>query len=334
MKNLLYLLITFLVVTSCNKESSFVIFSGKITNNTSDSLVVFQPETNFSKVIKIQEDGTFKDTLKVENGMFSMTDNHEFALLYLVNGDHVTMHYDTKDFDKTIKFSGQYSKENKFLKESLKKEEELFSDTNLLEMPKNSFDAKVSSYVQAFNERLVSGNLDSTFVNYQKEEIINVKEYVEKEYEEKNFEALYLRKGKESPKFTNYENFKGGTTSLDDLKGKYVYIDVWATWCQPCKAEIPFLKKIEEEFHDKNIEFVSVSIDEKSAYGTWKQMVTDMELGGIQLYSKGDKNFTTAFRIKSIPRFILLDPEGKIVSADAPRPSSTELIETLNSLTL
>lgn len=71
-----------------------------------------------------------------------------------------------------------------------------------------------------------------------------------------------LAKGNPSPGFTDYENYAGGTTSLDDLKGKYVYIDVWATWCGPCKAEIPFLKEVEEEYRDKNIEFVSISIDQ------------------------------------------------------------------------
>ena len=67
-----------------------------------------------------------------------------------------------------------------------------------------------------------------------------------------------LPKGAPSPSFVDYENYNGGKTSLADLKGKYVYIDVWATWCGPCKAEIPSLKKIEKEYHGKNIAFVSV----------------------------------------------------------------------------
>src|SRR5690606_2520496 len=83
-----------------------------------------------------------------------------------------------------------------------------------------------------------------------------------------------LVKGNPSPKF-NYENHKGGTTSLDDLKGKFVYIDVWATWCGPCKREIPFLKDVEKKYHGKNIEFVSISIDDKTDYETWKNFVRD-----------------------------------------------------------
>lgn len=143
-----------------------------------------------------------------------------------------------------------------------------------------------------------------------------------------------LSKGQPSPQFVNYENHKGGSTSLSDLKGKYVYVDVWATWCGPCKREIPSLKAVEKEFHGKNIEFVSTSIDRAKDHGAWVNMVKDKELGGIQLMADSDwkSKFVTDYQITGIPRFILIDPEGKIVSADAPRPSDPKLKTLLNEL--
>lgn len=143
-----------------------------------------------------------------------------------------------------------------------------------------------------------------------------------------------LVKGSPSPKFVNYENHKGGTTSLDDLKGQYVYVDVWATWCGPCKREIPSLKKVEEAYHDKNIAFVSTSVDQESAHQTWVDMVKDKELGGIQLMADNSwqSDFVEDYAIKGIPRFILIDPEGNIVSADAPRPSDPALIDLFDTV--
>ncbi|GAA4232385.1 hypothetical protein GCM10022291_07110 [Postechiella marina] len=140
--------------------------------------------------------------------------------------------------------------------------------------------------------------------------------------------------GAASPKFINYENNAGGTTSLDDLKGKYVYIDVWATWCGPCIREIPALKKIEKQFHGKNIEFVSISIDKKKDYDKWKKMIVDKDLGGIQLLADNDwkSSFVQDYGIEGIPRFILIDPNGNIVSANAPRPSNPSLISMIENL--
>ena len=143
-----------------------------------------------------------------------------------------------------------------------------------------------------------------------------------------------LAKGMPSPKFVEYENHKGGTTSLDDLKGKYVYVDVWATWCGPCIREIPSLKEVEKQFHGKNIAFVSTSIDKADAHNKWVEMVKDKELSGMQLLADNDwkSKFVTDYAIEGIPRFILIDPDGNIVSADAPRPSDPKLIEMLKEL--
>jgi len=160
-------------------------------------------------------------------------------------------------------------------------------------------------------------------------------------HSEKNALLKALPKGSPSPEFKNYENYKGGTTSLSDLKGKYAYFDIWATWCAPCTVEIPHLKKLEKQYHGKNIQFVSISVDDARRSGSfekakqaWKKMIVDKEMGGIQLLSDSawQSDFVQAYQIKGIPRFILIDPNGNIVNPDAPRPSDPALITLFDSL--
>lgn len=144
-----------------------------------------------------------------------------------------------------------------------------------------------------------------------------------------------VAKGNSSPKFVDFENLAGGTTSLDDFKGKYVYIDLWATWCFPCRAEIPFLKKIEEDYHDKNIAFVSISMDRDQEYEKLKKLVVEKNLTGVQLYANGqgyDADFSKAYGVTYIPRFLLIDPDGNIVDAIAPRPSDKRLRTLLDEV--
>lgn len=153
------------------------------------------------------------------------------------------------------------------------------------------------------------------------------------EVKEKYNTVKKLVKGSPSPTF-NYENYNGSFTTLESLKGKYVFIDVWATWCGPCLMEVPNLEKLQDRFKDKNIAFVSISVDKKTDKHKWKKMIEEKKLGGIQLITDSERNsdFLKKYVVGSIPRFILLDTEGKIIDADAPRPSNPKLVEILNNL--
>ena len=142
-----------------------------------------------------------------------------------------------------------------------------------------------------------------------------------------------IRPGKPSPPF-NFENYKGGTVSLEDLKGFFVIIDIWATWCAPCIQQIPALKKLEEKYNGKNIKFVSISVDKKEAYDKWRTFVSNKALGGIQLFADNSfqSEFIQAYGISSIPRFIIIDPDGLIHNAYASKPSSIQFEQELERL--
>ena len=128
-----------------------------------------------------------------------------------------------------------------------------------------------------------------------------------------------LSPGMPAPAFT-FSDTTGYLVRLADFKGKYVYIDVWATWCVPCIREFPKLKELEEEFGDE-IAFVSVSIDNEKE--RWHKYVKEKELTGIQILSQGggQAEIMDLYMIQAIPRFIMVDPEGEIVNTDASRPS-------------
>lgn len=132
----------------------------------------------------------------------------------------------------------------------------------------------------------------------------------------------------------SYKDVNGNIVSLSDFKGSYVYIDVWATWCSPCLKQVPYLKKLEQRFKESNIIFISISVDKIESFDAWKKMVKDKSLGGIQLFADNsfDSEFIKFFNIHSIPSFILIDKEGKILDEKAPYPSYSETESLFESL--
>ncbi len=136
--------------------------------------------------------------------------------------------------------------------------------------------------------------------------------------------------GQQSPVF-NYPDIDGRMVSLNDFKGKYVLVDIWATWCGPCKAEIPHLRELEKKMHGRNIAFVSISVDQKKP--DWEKMVREDGLAGTQLYFNGDDSFMKFYRLNGIPRFILLDRAGRIIDDEMKvRPSNPAITDLLDGL--
>ena len=138
-----------------------------------------------------------------------------------------------------------------------------------------------------------------------------------------------LKPGDASPEFMAVDSNRR-LVSLKDFKGKYVFIDVWATWCGPCCKEIPYLQQLEKKLAKKKIVFVSLSCDKDRS--VWEKMVKEKKMGGVQLYMGEELAFRKAYGITAIPRFVLLDKEGKIVNATMTYPSNPETEKVLLSL--
>ena len=119
----------------------------------------------------------------------------------------------------------------------------------------------------------------------------------------------------------SYPDIDGKVHSLSDYKGKVVVVDVWATWCGPCVKEMPFFKKLKDEFEGKEVVFMGVSVDENKF--KWEAYMKKQGLTGVQLW--GNSGIRKSYQIKGIPRFMLFDKAGKIITVEAPRPSDPVL---------
>jgi thiol-disulfide isomerase/thioredoxin len=330
MKKVLCVAVFIMVAFSSNaQDKNYVTFQAEIANRNGDFIFIRQDQKIIKK-IEIDKKGVFKDTLKIAEGPYLLFDGVEYTSLYLKNGYDLKLKMDAKDFDASIVYTGKGSPENNFLAQRTILDSK-FDYNGLLASSPEDFKRLSQEKVAASLLELNNSKLDPNFVTVQamgiEQSLFGLTKYYEQMRESNKMN------NSPSPSF-DYLNYAGGQTKLEDFKGKFVYIDVWATWCGPCRQEIPFLKKVEEKYHGKNIVFVSISIDKQKDQEKWRTMVKEKELGGVQVFADNDWNskFVQDYKITGIPRFILIDPKGNIVKADATRPSSEDLVKELDVL--
>ena len=329
MRKLYFILVALILSSAGFAQGSMVSFQAEIANRNGDVIYIKDNDKTVQE-IKIDKDNLFKATFEVKEGLYLMFDGVEYTELFLKAGYNLKLKMDAKQFDQSIKYTGKGEAENNFLAQATIAES-TFKYDDLINADEANFNKMVDDKKNSDFQKLDSAKLNPNFVSLQKKNIEDSLLGLRQFYNQK----LVANKMNNLPSaLFEYENQKGGKTKLEDLRGKYVYIDVWATWCGPCRGEIPFLQKIEEKYKGKNIEFVSISVDVEKDHDKWKTFVDDKKLGGIQLIADKDwkSDFIKSYGINSIPRFILIDPNGVIVKGDAVRPSDPKLEELFDSL--
>ncbi len=333
MKKLFFTLFAISIFISGNSQNKdYVTIEFKLTNQKTDSLFIWgmtKGRNYLVRAIKLNKEGVFMDTLSVKTGMHLISDisnPNALNMLYLKNGFDLKVAGDFNKWMTTVSFNGKGANEN----------------IAFLQVPQSLPDINLNSDEATFRNELESAktvslaliegkNLDPSFFEETKKQITGHYERLQKDRE--NLIYKNNLNNTSSPSF-EFINYKGGKSKLEDFKGKYVYIDVWATWCAPCLREVPHLKKIEELYHGKDIVFVSISTDELKDLEKWKKMITTKSMSGIQLLEDRSLGslFSIHYNVTQIPRFILIDPKGVIVDSDVARPSDPLLKVKLDSL--
>ena len=339
MKVLAIFLFSISILVSCvSKSTDYATITGRLENNK-DSLITIGGRNGIIKTIKINTDGTFKDTLKVNKvDIYTFqTSRSKRAPIYLKNGFNINLTGDSEKFMSSFKYSGNGSDNSNYILSQIAMSQSIGNPELILKLDKQSFDRKVARLKKDFDSILnLYKNLDSALSLDAVKQSEKMVTYFQRAYSDN----LKTSIGSTSPTFSNYMDYNGGKKSLNSFLGKYVYIDVWATWCGPCIQQIPSLEKLMKEYKNKNIEFISISTDDQRRNGgswdaaekKWRSFIKKRQMGGTQLWIGKDNSFQQAYKINSIPRFILIDPKGNIVDANAPRPSDPRLKSLFTSL--
>ncbi|TXN34973.1 TlpA family protein disulfide reductase [Flagellimonas hymeniacidonis] len=337
MKKIIFaiLIVIALATFGCEHEAklkNYVTLSGKILNRESDSIQILNLAGKLVKTIPIAEDGSFVDTLKLKEkaSVHKILNGTKTFFNFLDNGYDLNLTVDLDDVKESLRFEGIGEEENNFLLQGGGFFHVLPIEEKDYELEPDEFSSLMENAIETLTDNLENTpGLDSTFIALQKQYIPVNEHHHFLYYGIKNLDKI-LPKGEPAPKFKDYENYLGGTTSMEDFLGKHVYIDFWATWCVPCIAEFPYLKKLKDKYGGK-VDFVGISLDYPSDKERWREFLEKEALETVQVFS--DEGFGSQivkdYRIPSIPRFVFIDPEGNIVDPNAPRPSEEALITKL-----
>ena len=214
----------------------------------------------------------------------------------------------------------QRNMEDAEFKESLKVIEGLEND-----------DMRAYGLFNAMMMKLQDAGINDFMKHYDYFKANNTSKHYKEQLEIAIVEKNAMAPGKAAPEFT-ITDINGEQVSLSDFKGKYVYVDFWATTCIHCRKETKAYVELHSDYGDKDIEFVSISADLDQ--DKWRDYIEkEKNVGSIlNVTNSWDSEVFRDYQINASPTYVLIDKEGKIIDPVAGRPSSKEIRETFDEL--
>jgi thiol-disulfide isomerase/thioredoxin len=121
----------------------------------------------------------------------------------------------------------------------------------------------------------------------------------------------------------------GNVVTLDQFRGKYIFIDLWASWCVPCIKMTPYVQQLEKNFKGKYIVFINISIDANKA--SWLRKMDELKMEGHQFWDP-QSELTKKLNISGIPHYLIYDPAGNLIIYKTEMPDSPKLKQTIEGL--
>ncbi|MEY5040530.1 MAG: hypothetical protein RLZZ414_51 [Bacteroidota bacterium] len=321
--------------------------------------------------IQLDDNGEIKFYLDPEEVSFYsiLFENEKKEVRLLAEaGDEIEVNGDLNDLLKTLKFSGNPKMEqlNEFHKivleyslvlDSLREAYSVLMEKNMHYAHDEQFNEKYRKATMTMNKNVVDyvKKYQNQFIVLLALRSLNPKEYLDLYKETAKVIGQTMPKstyvqyfvnevsklsnmsvGGEIPGFS-LPNPTGEMVNLNAYKGKYVLIDIWATWCKPCKVEMPYLAKAKEQFKDKNFEVISICVDREQMKAAWLQTIKDLKTEWVHLFDLNGEGIVDLYDVHMFPTLILIDPEGKIVESSS-SPNSNfrreEMLKRLNEIFL
>ncbi|AUC85678.1 hypothetical protein CW731_10440 [Polaribacter sp. ALD11] len=250
--------------------------------------------------------------------------NNDSLLVLNTYRDNIEKYYKEKYGTKTVKTSNGWRVDNRAIYDSLARKKTIISLTdkyilyhNLKEIAENFPSQDLEKYLFKF-QKITN---DSILINEMKSDYL--------------LDYINLKKDIKS---VHFMDVNGEIISLSEVlrknKGKLLYIDFWASWCAPCRLEMPSSKILQNRLKDENIEFIYISIDTDK--NKWLKANKDENLLSKNNYlalNYPQASFYGELKLKTIPRYILFDKNGILISDNAPKPSDKKFEAKIKYIT-